>query len=134
MGIEELTTRVSGLDTLENKNKDFKYVCIHEFPELTAVCPVTRLPDFYIMKIEYEPDERLIELKSFKLFLNSFRDVEILHEEITNDILNRLIRAINPRWARIEMKVNVRGGIDTIIKRHWDRDNGDLAYLHSDNQ
>lgn len=134
MGIEELTTRVSGLDTLENKNKDSKYVCIHEFPELTAVCPVTRLPDFYIMKIEYEPDERLIELKSFKLFLNSFRDVEILHEEITNEILNRLIRAINPRWARIEMKVNVRGGIDTTIKRHWDRDNGDLAYTHSDNQ
>lgn len=127
MGIEEITTKIAGIDTLENKNKDAKYVCIHEFPELTAVCPVTQLPDYYTMKVEYEPDERLVELKSFKLFLNSFRNAEILHEEITNEILNRIIRAVNPRWARIEMNVNVRGGIETKILRYWDREKGDLV-------
>ncbi|MCH7662640.1 MAG: preQ(1) synthase, partial [Chloroflexi bacterium] len=60
------------------------------------------------------------------LFLNSFRNKEILHEEITNEIINRLISAINPRWAHIEMKVNVRGGIETTINRYWDREKGDL--------
>lgn len=126
MGLEEITIKIAGLETLENKNKDAKYVCKHEFPELTAICPVTRLPDFYKMKLEYEPDERLVELKSLKLYLNSFRDKEVLHEEITNEIMNRLIRAINPRWAIIEMKVNVRGGIETTISRFWDKEKGDL--------
>jgi len=126
MGLEEITSKIAGLETLENKNTDAKFVCKHEFPELTAMCPITRLADFYTMKLEYEPDERLVELKSLKLYLNSFRDKEILHEEITNEIMNRLIRAINPRWARIEMKVNVRGGIETTIDRFWDKEKGDL--------
>ena len=126
MGLEEITTKIAGLETLENKNRDAKYLCTHEFPELTAMCPVTRLPDFYKMKIEYEPDERLVELKSFKLYLNSFREQEILHEEITNEILNRLIRSVSPRWASIEIRVNVRGGIDTTITRYWDKEKGDL--------
>lgn len=90
------------------------------------MCPVTRLPDFYNVKIEYEPDERLIELKSFKLYLNKFRDKETLHEEITNEILNRLIRSIQPRWAKIEVIVNVRGGIYTTITRHWTKEKGDV--------
>lgn len=126
MSLKEITTKIAGLEILENKNKDSKYVCIHEFPELTAVCPVTILPDFYNMKLRYEPDEHLVELKSFKLFLNSFRNTEILHEEITNEILNRLIHAINPRWAYIEMKVSIRGGIETTINRYWDREQGDI--------
>lgn len=126
MSLEEISVNIAGLDTIENKYKSQKYVCIHEFPELTAVCPVTRLPDFYVMKIEYEPDERLVELKSFKLYLNGFRDREILHEEITNEILNQLIRSINPRWAKIEVKVNVRGGIYTTITRQWDKEKGDF--------
>ena len=129
MGIEEITTKIVGIETLENKHKESKYVCKHEFPELTAVCPITRLPDFYNMKLEYEPDERLVELKSFKLFLNSFRENEILHEEITNEIVNRLIHSINPRWVKIEMQVRVRGGIETTITRFWDKEKGDLINL-----
>ena len=126
MGLEEITTKIAGLEVLENKNKNSKFVCVHVFPELTAMCPITRIPDFYTMKLKYEPDERLVELKSLKLFLKSFRNKEILHEEITNEIINRLISAIDPRWAHIEMKVNVRGGIETTINRYWDREKGDL--------
>lgn len=117
----EITPDNAKLEVLENKYKRHNYACVHEFPELTAVCPVTRLPDFYNMKIEYEPDEKLIELKSFKLYLNSFRDVEILHEEITNEILDRIITTINPRWAKIEMSVSIRGGISTRVTREWTR-------------
>ena len=126
MGIEEISTQITELETLENNSKKSKYLCIHKFPELTAVCPVTRLPDFYDMKLVYHPDERLIELKSFKLYLNSFRDTEILHEEITNEIFNKIISAINPHSAKIEMKVRIRGGIQTTITRHWERDKGDI--------
>jgi len=129
MGIEEITTKIAGLETLENKYKEAKYICKHEFSELTAVCPVTQLPDFYTMKFEYEPDERLIELKSFKLYLHSFRNEEILHEEITNEIMNRLIHAINPRWARIEMMVNIRGGIATTITREWSQNQGNIVNI-----
>ncbi|MFN3532427.1 MAG: preQ(1) synthase [Candidatus Brocadia sp.] len=124
MSIKQISNTIAGIDTLTNKNRNARYICKHEFPELTAMCPVTKLPDFYNVKIEYEPDERLIELKSFKLYLNKFRDKEILHEEITNEILNRLIRSIQPRWAKIEVIVNVRGGIYTTITRHWTKEKG----------
>lgn len=127
MSLRDIATPVSGLDTLDNKYKNSRYACMHEFPELTAVCPVTRLPDFYNIKIEYEPDKRLVELKSFKLYLNKFRDKEILHEEITNEILNKLIKSIEPRWAKIEVKVNVRGGIYTTITRQWSKELGDIV-------
>lgn len=126
MGIEEITTKVAGLDILENKYKHAKYVTKHEFPELTAMCPVTQLPDFYNMKLEYEPDESLVELKSLKLYLNTFREREILHEEITNEILEKLVRVINPRWIRMVMKANIRGGIQTTITRYWKKGNGDI--------
>jgi 7-cyano-7-deazaguanine reductase len=95
------------------------------FPELTAVCPVTKLPDFYVVRTVYEPERKLVELKSFKLYLNSYRDVEILHEEVTNKILDDFIAAVQPRWAYIEVKVNVRGGISTTISRQWRRRGGD---------
>lgn len=126
MSIKDIATNIAGLDTLENRYKSNRYTCTHDFPELTAVCPVTRLPDFYTIKIDYEPDRRLVELKSFKLYLNKFRDKEVLHEEITNEILNKLIKSIQPRWAKIEVKVNVRGGIFTTITRQWSKEEGDI--------
>ena len=126
MGLEEITTKVAGLEILENKYKHAKYVAKHEFSELTAMCPVTLLPDFYNMKLEYEPDESLIELKSLKLYLNTFREREILHEEITNEILEKLIRVVNPRWIGITMKVNMRGGIQTTITRNWEKGKGNI--------
>ena len=125
MGIEEIRESVSGLNIIENKYKHANYISKHEFPELTAVCPVTILPDFYDMHLNYIPDEYLVELKSFKLYLNTFRDREILHEEITNEILEKFISVVKPRSIKIEMKVRVRGGIETTIIRSWSKSNGD---------
>lgn len=107
------------LATLPNKNRNRKFTCEHVFPELTAVCPVTRLPDFYTMKLVYEPSSRLIELKSLKLYLIQYRDLEILHEELANQILDDIVRSARPRWATIELKVNVRGGVHTTVSREW---------------
>ena len=114
------------LDTVSNKYTTRKYVCEHTFGELTAVCPVTRLPDFYRVNIRYEPNQKLIELKSLKLYFIAFRDKEILHEEITNQILDDFIKFVEPRWVYIEVRVKVRGGIYTIISRQWSEQGGDL--------
>ena len=132
MGIEEITKTISGLSVLENKYKHANYISKHEFPELTAICPVTRLPDFYNLKLEYIPDETLVELKSLKLYLNTFRDKEILHEEITNEIFEKIVSIVKPRWIQIEMKARVRGGIETTIIRKWSKKNGDEIQIPSE--
>ena len=115
------------LETKSNKNWKHHYVCKHVFSELTAVCPVTRLPDFYTVNLTYEPDRKLIELKSLKLYFTTFREVEILHEEITNQILDDFLHAVRPRWATIVVDMNNRGGIVTTITRRWVRGRGDLT-------
>jgi len=107
--------------TRANKYRKRHYTCTHLFSELTAVCPVTCLPDFYTVTMHYEPDRKLVELKSLKMYFISFRRVEILHEEITNRIMDDFVKAVQPRWATIEVKVNNRGGILTTITRNWGR-------------
>lgn len=117
--------KIVSLGTIENKNKDSRYVCEHIFPELTALCPITSLPDFYTVRILYEPSDRLIELKSFKYHLLKYRNIKIYHEELVNEILDEFVKAIHPNWIFLELKVNVRGGISTTVKRFWDKNDGD---------
>lgn len=119
------------LETKPNKNWNHRYVCNHVFTELTAVCPVTRLPDFYTVHLSYEPDRLLVELKSLKMYFITFRNVEILHEEITNRILDDFVKAVKPRWATIVMDVNNRGGIVTTVTRQWSRGKGDQVEPNS---
>lgn len=113
------------LDVRPNQNVGKRFVCTHVFPELTALCPVTKLPDFYTLEIRYEPDQKLIELKSLKLYLVGYRETETLHEEITNMIMDDFIKAVQPRWIHIEVRVNVRGGIATTVSRYWSKEHGD---------
>ncbi|MDG6998193.1 MAG: preQ(1) synthase [Nitrososphaerota archaeon] len=108
-----------------NKNQSKRFVCNHVFSELTSVCPLTRLPDFYTVSLTYEPDALLVELKSLKMYFISFRDVEILHEEITSQILDKFISTIKPRWVNLSVRANNRGGIVTVITRRWSREYGD---------
>ena len=116
------------IEVKENKNSNRRYICEHIFEELTAVCPESRLPDFYTVKITYEPEKELVELKSLKYYLSSFRNVEILHEELINRIIDDLINSIEPRWIIAELQVNVRGGIKTTIKRKWSKERGDELF------
>ena len=113
------------LKTFENINKGKKYVCEHTFPELTAVCPTTKLPDFYTLRLLYEPNEKIIELKSLKLYLVNYRNEGIYHEELINKIMDDLKAIIEPNWIFIELEVAVRGGISTSVRRYWDKDEGD---------
>ena len=113
------------IETLRNRHENKDFVCHHIFPELTALCPVTKLPDFYTVALSYQPGSKLVELKSLKLYFNNYRNREILHEELTNQILDDFKAALKPKWARIETKVNVRGGIYTTVVRQWNQEKGD---------
>ena len=92
-------------------------------PEFTCLCPLTGQPDFAHFTIDYVPDERCVELKSLKLYLWSYRDEGAFHEDVTNRILDDIVAAVAPRWAKIVGDWNVRGGIRTVVTvEHGTRD------------
>ncbi len=114
------------IETLEFEYPETHTVVEYEYPELTAVCPMTGLPDFYTVRIVFEPDRKLPELKSLKLYFVSFRNEGILHENLANKILEDFKRAVEPKWVLIELFVNNRGGVYTTVRRYWSRDGDNL--------
>lgn len=92
-----------------------KQLVEHSTDELTAVCPVTGLPDFYCLNIRYLPNGHLVELKSLKMYLMKFRDVGILHEDLAQLILNDFVECTKPDRVEIELQVAPRGGIGTRV-------------------
>jgi len=88
-------------------------------PEFTAICPFSNYPDFGKITIEYVPNKKCLELKSFKLYINAFRDIKIFHETVTEVIFQDFLEAIKPKKARIEIDMNVRGNIKTICNKHY---------------
>ncbi len=104
------------LDTFANPHPYRDYEIEFACPEFTCVCPMTGQPDFASFSIKYVPDERCVELKSFKLYLWSFRDEGHFHEDVTNIILNDLVEALSPRRIEIVGEFNVRGGIRTVVR------------------
>ena len=92
-----------------------------EIPEFTAICPFSDFPDFAIIRLEYVPNERCVELKSLKLYINSFRQVKIFHEHVIYVILEDFVRACDPLRVEIESDFHVRGNIKTIIRATYER-------------
>ncbi len=90
-----------------------------EMPEFTAVCPFSDFPDFGTIRIEYVPYELCIELKSLKLYINSFRQIKIFHEHVINVILEDFVRACDPMSVDIEGDFNVRGNIKTTVRAKY---------------
>jgi 7-cyano-7-deazaguanine reductase len=90
--------------------------------EFTAVCPFSDFPDFATLKITYVPHERCVELKSLKLYINSFREVKIFHEHVVNQILEDFVRACDPLEFHIEGDFNVRGNIKTVVRASYRKD------------
>src|SRR5262245_16979912 len=99
------------LDRVPNPHADTAYVARFTFPEFTSMCPVTGQPDFGIMVIDYAPGRWLVESKSLKLYLNSFRNHGAFHEECTVAIGKRLHKLLAPRWLRIGGYFYPRGGM-----------------------
>jgi 7-cyano-7-deazaguanine reductase len=120
-----MTTRPSNtLETFPNPAPSRDYVVHIEVPEFTCLCPLTGQPDFATLVLDYIPDKRNVELKALKLYMWRFRDQGAFHEAVTNRILDDLVRALAPRFARLTAKWYVRGGIFTTVvaehrKRGW---------------
>jgi 7-cyano-7-deazaguanine reductase len=107
------------LETVPNPHPDLTYEVEMVCPEFTCVCPVTGQPDFATFTITYVPGPRLVELKSLKLYLWSFRDEGHYHEDVTNIVLKDLVGALDPREMRVEAQFLVRGGITTTVKTRY---------------
>lgn len=107
--------KTPSVDVWTNEYADRDYTVHLSTNELTCICPKTGLPDFATIQIDYKPDRTCLELKSFKYYLFSFRQVGIFHEHLANKILDDLIKACQPRWMKIEVVMNPRGGIDTRV-------------------
>ncbi len=92
-----------------------------ELPEFTCVCPFSDFPDFATFRLKYTPRERCIELKSLKLYVNSFRDVKIFHEHVVNVILEDFVAACDPLRVELVGDFNVRGNIKTVVRASYTR-------------
>jgi len=99
------------LDRVPNPHPETNYVARFTMPEFTTICPVTGQPDFAIMVIDYVPRRWLIESKSLKLYLHSFRNEGTFHEGCTVDIGQRLVKLLAPKWLRIGGYFYPRGGM-----------------------
>ena len=112
------------LATFPNPAPRRDYLIHMEIPEFTCLCPMTGQPDFAILMLDYIAERRCIELKSLKLYVWSYRNEGAFHEAVTNQILDDVVAAIAPRYARLAARFFVRGGIFTTIvaehrKRGW---------------
>lgn len=104
------------LEAFPNPQPKRDFVIHMQIPEFTCLCPMTGQPDFATLYLDYIPDQRCVELKSLKLYIWSFRDEGKFHEAVTNEILDAIVDAIAPRFARLTAKFWVRGGIFTTIE------------------
>lgn len=106
-----MSTRPSrDLETFDNPAPQRDYTIHIRIPEFTCLCPRTGQPDFATMELAYVPDVKCVELKSLKLYIWSFRDEGHFHEAVTNRILDDIVAACAPRFARLTAQFNVRGG------------------------
>jgi len=99
-----------------NPYPDRDYTIDINFAEFTCLCPRSGYPDFATIKIDYVPDKYIVELKSLKLYLNRFRDQNISHESVTNQIFDDLKKLLKPRQMEVTGDFNPRGNVKTVIR------------------
>lgn len=114
----------TALETFPNPNPERDFLIRMQIPEFTCLCPKTGQPDFATLYLDYIAERKCVELKSLKLYIWSYRDKGAFHEAVTNQILNDLVAATQPRFMRLTARFNVRGGIFTTVvaehrKKSW---------------
>jgi 7-cyano-7-deazaguanine reductase len=107
------------LETFPNHHPERDYVVTLKTEEFTCVCPATGQPDYARLTIQYIPDKRIVESKSLKLYLWSYRDEGVFHEHVTNVILDDLVFALKPRWCKVTADFAVRGGISIAVEAEY---------------
>jgi 7-cyano-7-deazaguanine reductase len=118
------TKPTKALQRVPNAHAARDYEIDHVVPEFTCVCPITGQPDFATIRIRYVPDRWLVELKSLKLYMWSYRDEGAFHEDVTNRILDDLVRTLAPRRLEVVGDWNVRGGIKTLVTVRYEKPRG----------
>ncbi len=109
------------LETFENRHPDGDYWVEFLCPEFTTLCPITGQPDFAEIVIRYIPDQRMVESKSLKLYLFSFRNHGDFHEDCVNIIMKDLIKLMEPRYIEVVGNFTPRGGIAIHPFANWGR-------------
>ena len=87
-----------------------------ELPEFTCLCPFSGSPDFAVLRLLYQPGPRVLELKAIKLYVNSYRNRAISHEEVANRILDDLVAAADPQWIELVADFSRRGNVHTVVR------------------
>lgn len=107
------------LETFPNHHPGRDYTVTLKTSEFTCVCPATNQPDFADLTIRYIPDQKVVESKSLKLYLWSYRNEGVFHEHVTNVILDDLVAALEPRWCEVTAEFGVRGGISITVQAEY---------------
>lgn len=122
------------LETFPNRAGERYYLVTLETDEFTCLCPVTGQPDFASIRLEYVPDKKIVESKSFKLYIWSFRNEGHFHEHVVNLMLDDFVKAVDPHWCRIVGKFNIRGGIVISVKAEHTRTPDAKSFVVGDSQ
>ena len=117
----EVTQPVRKLEAFPNQHPGRRYTVTLVCPEFTCVCPITGQPDFATITIRYIPDQRIVESKSLKLYLWSYRNEGAFHEHVTNQILDDLVKALDPIYCHVTGAFNVRGGISISVDVEYEK-------------
>jgi 7-cyano-7-deazaguanine reductase len=110
---------ISSLERWPNESADRDYIVEITSPEFTCVCPRSGYPDFAEIDIRYVPDQWIVELKSLKLYINAYRERPISHEAAANQILDDLVRLLEPRWMEVTADFSPRGNIHTVVTARY---------------
>lgn len=106
---------MTNLEVFPNPKPDRDYTITHVNPEFTSVCPMTGLPDFGTITVEYVPDQLCVELKSLKYYYLDYRNRGIFYEALTNTILDDLVAVLAPRFLKVTGQFSTRGGLHSIV-------------------
>ena len=104
------------LEAFPNRSQERYYLVTLETNEFTCLCPMTGQPDFANIRVQYVPDEKVVESKSFKLYIWSYRNEGAFHEHVINRILEDLVKTLNPHWCKVTGVFNIRGGIGITVE------------------
>lgn len=111
--------QLPAMEAVANVYADRDYEVTHVAEEFTCVCPVTGQPDFARVTLRFVPDRLLVELKSYKFYLQGFREIGIFHENVVNKILDDFVAVCAPRSAEVVGEFRVRGGIHSVVTARW---------------
>lgn len=127
----EKAIKKAKLELWDNPHMERDYEINITFPEFTCLCPRSGYPDFATIRINYVPDKKIVELKSLKLYLNSFRNVHASHEDMTNTIYAELDRKLKPRFLEVIGDFNPRGNVKTIVRVCSEKCGSSNIFRHS---